>query len=972
MVRILPIGDSITFGVLNSRPQEESGGYRTVLFDSLIANGFTTIDFVGTRQNGPDSLSDRDHEGYRAFRIDQIAAQVVPLLTQLLPDVVLLMAGTNDVRGNFLNTAPPTAPNAPAFAPERLANLIDQILAALPTVKILVASIPPGGGGDNPNLTTDTVTFNNAIRDTVVPPRATNVTFVDVFSAMTLNDLSPDNTHPDTGGYSKIATAWQNALLPILDPEVNPLTQALRGTPIRFEAEQMTLTGYAIQPGGNPLPDTPVISLTGNTGTATVAFNGAPGTYDVVLGYYDEDDGVAQLQVNVGNTVSQTLTLNQDVDGNPGNLATPSSRNYVRRTLAAGALLNQGATIQITGTAGGGDAAVVDYIEFIPVNDAPVLNSTLVQNLTPIEEDPTTNNGNLIANLVEGAVTDLDPNALTGIAVTAVDNTNGIWQYSTDNGTNWTAFDNPAPSAARLLAADTNTRIRFVPNPNYNGSPTGITFRAWDQTRGTVGSTIDISATNAFGGSTAFSTETATATITVNPVPDTPIATPDTATTVQNTAVSINVLGNDSDPDGNALLLASFATSSSAGGTITLNDLGNADPSDDELLYTPPSGFTGTDSFNYTVSNGSLTATATVTVTVNQDGPIIDPGAPLRLIQNPDDTLSLEGTPGTAQLRFTVAGRNTNLVNEVGVFVVDDPQGTINGIAPGTPGYLQAALGRAQVVFSVLPDGFSSANPTRQVSGFNAGERIGFYLIQNSTTDAVLAGQSASVFFGSPSFNTDGSDYLQVSALNNGGYTLAWKDQSGNQNFDNVVVEVEAIASSIPLPLGAELQGGQQQELIDLRGLLAGVVNFNYQVANEADYDNTFGLYVVEDEGGTVLDPLTGNRIAPGEAGYAQAAIQRTVLQTGEDEMGSVQLASGVLLAPYIIADGTMAEFVANNPTNQAGGQTFAYFTFLGANPDGVDHARLLGDNLFGFEDWFGGGDRDYNDIVVQFDITLA
>jgi len=43
-----------------------------------------------------------------------------------------------------------------------------------------------------------------------------------------------------------------------------------------------------------------------------------------------------------------------------------------------------------------------------------------------------------------------------------------------------------------------------------------------------------------------------------------------------------------------------------------------------------------------------------------------------------------------------------------------------------------------------------------------------------------------------------------------------------------------------------------------------------------------------------------------------------------------------------------------------------AYFAFTGANPDGVDHVRLLGDNTIGFEDQLGGGDRDYNDLVVQ------
>ena len=90
-------------------------------------------------------------------------------------------------------------------------------------------------------------------------------------------------------------------------------------------------------------------------------------------------------------------------------------------------------------------------------------------------------------------VTDLDPNLL-GIAVTAADTTNGAWWYSTNNGANWNALGAVANNNARLLAADGSTRIYFQPNANYIGTlANAITFRAWDQTTGTAGSTADTS-----------------------------------------------------------------------------------------------------------------------------------------------------------------------------------------------------------------------------------------------------------------------------------------------------------------------------------------------------------------------------------------------------------------------------------------------------------------------------------------------
>ena len=81
-------------------------------------------------------------------------------------------------------------------------------------------------------------------------------------------------------------------------------------------------------------------------------------------------------------------------------------------------------------------------------------------------------------------------------AITAVDDTNGTWQYTTDSGGLWTDFASVSESTARLLAADANTYVRFVPDADWNGTViNGITFRAWDQTSGTAGGTADLTST---------------------------------------------------------------------------------------------------------------------------------------------------------------------------------------------------------------------------------------------------------------------------------------------------------------------------------------------------------------------------------------------------------------------------------------------------------------------------------------------
>jgi len=328
----------------------------------------------------------------------------------------------------------------------------------------------------------------------------------------------------------------------------------------------------------------------------------------------------------------------------------------------------------------------------------------------------------------------------------------------------------------------------------------------------------------------------------------------------------------------------------------------------------------------------------------------------LSLNKTANDIFLISGDAFQASLQFTLTKSNSNFVDEIGIFVVDDDQGTINGIAPGSPDYLPAALNRAQVVFSVLSHNiFPNLNYTRQLT-FEVGTRLGFYLVQNSTTDTVLAKLATvvsppPVFFSFNSGNTNGFDTLQVSQQGNSQFTLDWKDQLGGDHvdFNDLGLRVE-VKNNLPL-LGTQFQGKAQGELIDLRDV-TGQISANFVVNSEAAYQNSFGFYAIDDPSGRIGD------LKPGAPGYAEAAVK-----------GRLDLAAALpnkLLAPFLIADATPEKFLAENQTNQPGQGPLAYFAFLGANPDGVDHVRLLGDNTFGFEDLFRGGDVDYNDIVVK------
>jgi hypothetical protein len=142
---------------------------------------------------------------------------------------------------------------------------------------------------------------------------------------------------------------------------------------------------------------------------------------------------------------------------------------------------------------------------------------------------------------------------------------------------------------------------------------------------GTGADTLTYVPADGFTGTDSFSytvsdgnggTAEASVAVTVESRP--PVAQADSAETTAGTAVEIDVLANDSDPEGDPLSLTGLADGP-AHGSVTVNDGGGSGP--DTLTYTPDAGFTGSDSFRYTVRDGNGgTAEADVEVSVSDNG----------------------------------------------------------------------------------------------------------------------------------------------------------------------------------------------------------------------------------------------------------------------------------------------------------------------------------------------------------------
>jgi hypothetical protein len=136
--------------------------------------------------------------------------------------------------------------------------------------------------------------------------------------------------------------------------------------------------------------------------------------------------------------------------------------------------------------------------------------------------------------------------------------------------------------------------VKYTPAANYNG-PDSFTYIVSDGIGGNAPATV---------------------TVTVTPVNDAPVANPNSATVAEDGVVNVSVLGNDSDPDGDTLSVASVTQG--AHGTVAINP-------DKTVKYTPAANYNGPDAFTYTISDGNggtSSAAVSITVTAVNDAPV--------------------------------------------------------------------------------------------------------------------------------------------------------------------------------------------------------------------------------------------------------------------------------------------------------------------------------------------------------------
>jgi lysophospholipase L1-like esterase len=618
-----------------------TGAYRNRLY-ALLSNAGYNVDFIGTfTDTGNTGLTDVNHQGQGSARIDQIQTNISGWLNAVEdPDVVLLLIGTNDFWQNYNLGSVQT----------RMTNLIADIATKRPYAKIIVSNLPPRV--DSTTIAAQQVAFNTALSGIVTQQAALGrqVTFLDMYSALTAADINGDGVHPSAGGFDKMGNAWFPAIASVISPQgtanppviakIAPMVDLTHVTvvfskPVADASTSLanfTIPGLTISSAVLDATTKRSITLTTSAQTPGIVYSLA------VSGVRDRT--AQQLLIAPGSMVNfsssalvnggfesgyagWTSTGNQELkSGAPYTttegvqiVAFNTGQNPPNATLSQTFATTVGQTYQLAF-----DFGVFSY------NSNQQRLQTRVQGATTLVSDTSSLTGigggntrwapktfNFVADSTTTTLTFTDVSTTSDITDLVLDNVRVGAQAVRTLAVTSTPASGVAmtisPADITSSGSGTTGLIR-----SYNGGASvtvtapaafsGTNFLRW-QKNGVdlIGSGLSITLTmdgdhslNAVYGSN-----------------NAPVAVADAYSTSRNTQLvvpAIGVLTNDTDPDGS--LLTAVLNTPPANGTLALNANGS-------FTYTPTSGYLGADSFTYRANDGvSDSNVVTVSLTVIQ------------------------------------------------------------------------------------------------------------------------------------------------------------------------------------------------------------------------------------------------------------------------------------------------------------------------------------------------------------------
>ena len=455
------------------------------------------------------------------------------------------------------------------------------------------------------NVAQSTVTVN--VLPVNDPPTANPDTFSTPEGAPVAIPLTANDTDPDG---DKLTPTSINGL-PIGPGESvvikDPVTGKPQGTVTLSPTGELSFTPAPGFSGPVTFPYT-VGDPTGATSSSTVTINVTPVNDPPVA-----NDDLASTPIGTPVTVP-LLANDSDPDGTPPVLQTIAGQPVVPGTpivLPQGTLLpNPDGTVTFTPNAGFTGPVTIPYTVTDPQGntDTATLIVNVGANTPPTGQDAVrtiVEDGSYTVLASDLGFADADGHQLAAVRIDALPGNGQLLLGGV-----------PVTAGQVINRADIVAgKLSFVPDLNENGDNyANFTFSVQDS----LG---------------AFDTAPNTLTINVTPVEEPPLAKDDSFTVAEDTPLPLNLLANDSDPDGQPLKVTEIAGQPIApGGSVTLKDPVTSLPQgtvsmapDGSLTFTPAPDFTGPVSFPYTIADpqgNTDTAQATVNVTPVDEPPV--------------------------------------------------------------------------------------------------------------------------------------------------------------------------------------------------------------------------------------------------------------------------------------------------------------------------------------------------------------
>lgn len=554
-----------------------------------------------------------------------------------------------------------------------------------------------------------------------------------------------------------------------------------------------------------------------------------------------------------------------------------------------------------------------------------------------------------VINLFSNSALNITGSAEANSTIEIFQNGNSVGTTVADNSGNWD-FDYTGTTTSGNTYTFTATATDSAGNTSPKSTGLQITVGSVEEESPSVNLSITPTTGTEANGTQIIITATATSAVTRNQ-------------TVELSVTGTGITAADYTLSSNTITILDGETTGSVTFTIADDTLAEAAETATFSIINPSSGITlGTaTTTNLTIEASDNTEENTDDSDSNSgndnntEGENVSSPNPGGNVGNVTDPQPIEIESNNTKLKFSLASTNTNSINEIGLFIVDE-NGNIDGNEPGSDGFIEAALKQSQILFSTLdnlPNGFNIEN-TERIVEIDSISRLGFFKVAEGTTETALreietSGQTNLLI----SF-IDSNNLSNENLLNPEGFTL---------EFENSDIQLKGIETQETPTKTSKLQG--KKELIDLQDI-TGNISVNVEVYREAAFNNLIGFYKITDENGGIDTDGDGTAdFNPNDAGYKNAALENRItsldlLKTDNQKPITVDgiLNGGSILAPFMIVDGTFDEAID--------GSAEVYFSFLGANSDNNDHIRLLGDNIFGFEDMINGGDKDFNDSIIK------